>query len=167
MKSVMRRKSQISPYYMEPEKESEKDYLEVVIKYIEYYHKRARVCKYQYYTLGIIKLMALAALPVIQAVDELSGIPGLAVGTSGVCLFIEAILEFLRTKEKWILYRSTNNSLMSEQRQYMTSTGKYYNSTDKFQQFVGNVEGMISDEARKWSLAVKDKEENTCKKNNQ
>ncbi|RHO73517.1 DUF4231 domain-containing protein [Ruminococcus sp. AF45-4BH] len=140
----------LSEFYFQTDEQVEKDYLIIVGKYIEYYHYRAKKCKTEYYGLSIVKYVALAAIPVIQSFGGIGKYPWIAAVASSVCLLIESILKLWKTEEKWILYRSTSNTLMSEQRQYVTKKGKYFQKEDCLAEFVENVECIVDDEARRW-----------------
>lgn len=152
---------ELSGFYFQKKDEVEKDYLAIIGKYIEYYHFRAKRCKIEYYGFNITKYIALAAIPVVQAFNGISQFPWIATLASSVCLLIESILKLWKTEEKWILYRSTCNTLMSEQRQYITQKGRYYKEDDKFAKFVERIENAVDDEARKWveSFQTEKKEE--------
>lgn len=145
----------ISCYYFHEYSGKMEKYLEIVECYIEYYHMRARKCKYKYYSFNIIKYIALALIPIVQSFGGIEKFPWIATIVSSVCLLTEAILELIRTKEKWILYRNTDNALMKEQREFITGKGKYINEQDKYARFVEAVETLIDDEARKWSEMVR------------
>lgn len=140
----------LSDYYFQKDDTIEHDYLKIVGYYIEYYHFRASKCKYEYYGFNIAKYIALAAIPVIQSFGGIGKYPWIATIASSVCIFLESILKLWRTEEKWILYRSTSNRLMSEQRQYVTKRGKYYKKEDEFAEFIERVEGIVDEEARQW-----------------
>lgn len=60
---------------------------------------------------------------------------------------------------KYIVYRSTNNTLMSEKRQYVTSKGIYKNANDPCEILVERVESIIDDEAHKWVATFKETKE--------
>lgn len=143
-------KKSLSRFYFQKDDDVEKDYLAIVGKYIEYYHFRAKKCKREYYGFSIVKYVALAAIPVIQSFGGIKKYPWLAAIFSSLSLLIESILKLWKTEEKWILYRSTSNTLMSEQRQYVVKRGKQLENEDEFGEFVKRVESVVDDEARKW-----------------
>lgn len=146
----------IHKYYMDEIKDGEeKEYLLVVSNYIQYYHCRAWFCKHVYCALNVLKLAALAGITICGVISKQSGI--FAAVSSALCLFLEGIMALYHLREKWILYRNTNNTLMSEVRCYVVSQGKYQNSDQKFSDFVDTVENIIGDEARKWNETVQQK----------
>ncbi|MEY8483887.1 DUF4231 domain-containing protein [Lachnospiraceae bacterium 48-21] len=133
-----------------------KDYEEVVLAYIEYYHVRARRCKCGFYIFSVIKIVLIGMLPVLQAAGIVNSIPWIiAIFSSGI-LITESILELWRLKEKWILYRSTCNRLMTVQRQYV---GKRENSGKEMEEYIAAVEAIISGEGDKWIEVSKDKKD--------
>lgn len=107
----------------------------------------------------MIKYLTLAVIPVVQGVQKIAEHTWVATISASVCLLIEAMLRLWRTEEKWILYRSTNNTLMSEKRQYVTSKGIYKNANDPCEILVERVESIIDDEAHKWVATFKEKKE--------
>ena len=68
------------------------------------------------------------------------------------------MLALFRLQEKWILYRNTDNVLLSEVRQYISGEGKYSGLEERFSAFVKNVESIIGEEARKWNDTVVERE---------
>ena len=153
-------KEEILEFCFKGQTGSSDTYLEIVDAYIVYYHMRAQKCKIQFYVFNVVKYLTLAIIPVIQALGGIDKYPWIATISASVCLFIETILKLWRTEEKWILYRSTNNTLMSEKRQYITSKGSYNKVEDSFELFVERVESIIDDEAHKWVATFKEKKEN-------
>lgn len=147
----------ITLYCTEKDKIEPSDYTDIVVNYILYYHKRARAYKHFYYGLNICKFAVLLLLPISQAIDVTAGIPVIPAGASAICIFIEALLELTKTKDKWIQYRNTNNALMCEQRRYATRTGKYKKEKEAFGRYVECVEPLIDDEARRWCKMVRKK----------
>lgn len=107
----------------------------------------------------MIKYLTLAVIPVVQGVQKIAEHTWVATISASVCLLIEAMLRLWRTEEKWILYRSTNNTLMSEKRQYVTSKGIYKNANDPCEILVERVESIIDDEAHKWVATFKETKE--------
>lgn len=156
----------ISLYYSEKGEGEERDYLKIVSNYITYYHLRAKRYKLQFYIFNTLKFVVLLILPILQSIECIASIPAITVAASSSCLFIEAILQLWKTKDKWIQYRNTNGMLMREYRKYMTKTEIYSKQGAAFDAFVENVEKIIDDEARKWCEIVK-KEEKRSKENEQ
>lgn len=154
-KNLKENEKNITDFYFHKYSGEVTEYLKIVENYIEYYHFRARKCKYKYYSFNIIKYIALALIPVVQSFGGIQKFPWIATIVSSICLLTEAILELLRTKEKWILYRNTDNALLKEQREFVTGKGKYIHEEDKYAIFVKMVESLIDDEARKWSEMVR------------
>lgn len=63
-------------------------------------------------------------------------------------LFIESVLEVWRLKDKWILYRSTCNNLMSIQRQYAGIGKKKLDA--RTIDYINVVEAVINGESGQW-----------------
>lgn len=159
LRRKMRKISEISRFYMKPSFNIEEDYRNVVANYIDYYERRARKCKYQYYILNVIKFIALASIPIIQAIPAVADFPWIVTTASAVCLLMESILGLWKSKDKWFIYQDTNNILMSEQRQYISCAGIYKEMECPFNTFVERVENLINDEARRWNETVMKRDE--------
>lgn len=153
-------------YYMDGISSSEEEYLQVVANYIEYYRKRAKFFKYQYYVLTIIKFITLGMIPVFESIDATAGMPWIPAVASSVCLIVEAVIGLMHMKDKWILYRNTSNHLMSEQRKYLAlkNGNKNADSCDAFRNFVKNVEELIGKEAEEWRTVAKASKDDIGKK---
>lgn len=145
----------ICKFYITSYSNNQGEYKDIVKNYIQYYHVRANRCKYIYYIFNIIKFLALAIIPVMQLLDTNSSFGWVATGGASVCMLVESILELLRVKDKWILYRNADNVLLHEQREFSMEVGKYEKNNDKFCMFVYSVESVICDEARLWSDTVR------------
>ena len=153
-----------SRYYISLEADNASDretqYLQIVTNYIQYYGVRARRCKYQYYTLSVIKFTAVGLIPVLQKMEELSWFAGMAwmvSAASALCLLMEAVIGLMKLRSKWSLYRNTYNALLSVQRKYLVKRAE---KTDmvRFNEFVDQVESIIGVEADKWKETVSRKE---------
>lgn len=138
---------------------TEQDYLKVVSNYIVYYQEHAKIYKVQYYALSCFKIIILLLVPAMHMISLFSSSSYIATLSSSTCLAIEAIMSLFHMKEKWILYRNTNNALLSEQRQFASASGKYYEVEERFRMFVLNVENIIDAEAREWNETVKTQRE--------
>ncbi len=148
-------------YCCNGERGATKDYEEAVLAYIEYYHVRALRCKCGFYIFNVIKIILIGMLPVLQAAGVVNSIPWIIAAFSSGILITESILELWRFKEKWILYRSTCNRLMTVQRQY---AGKWGNSGKEMEEYIAEVEAIISGEGNKWIEVSKDKKHKEDKK---
>lgn len=137
------------------------EYLRTVYNYIEYYHNRAAHYKGWYLTLNVIKLIFLALIPVSEIVVQNLDLPWLAAGASSLCILLESIMGLFHMKDKWTQYRRTENDLMSEERQYVTLSGRYHveENSKRFNMFVENVENIISNEAVMWSRMIAEKQQ--------
>lgn len=126
--------------------------------YITYYHIRAKRCKICFYVCNIIKCSALAIIPVIQVCGGMEKYSWFGTVSASICLLVETILKLFRMEEKWILYRTTANALMSEKRKYMVSDGFKKNPREYFEEFVTNIEAIIDGEGHKWIATFQEKE---------
>lgn len=151
-----------SRYYipLEDTADREEQYLRIVTNYIQYYGVRSRRCKYQYYTLSIIKFTAVGLVPVLQKMEELSWFAEMAwtvSAASALCLLMEAVIGLMKLRSKWTLYRNTYNALLSVERKYLLKRAAGMDSK-QFEEFVNQVESIISVEADKWKETVSRKE---------
>lgn len=145
------------------EDDKEKEYLQVVYNYIQYYYKRAENYKRWYRFLSVLKIVILAFIPVSQACDFLAGIPCVIALASSLCILLESVMALFNMKDKWILYRKVGNALMHEERKYVTGTGAYHqeNREKAFILFVENTESIISNEADDWNQMVQSSRQDT------
>lgn len=151
----------IQQYYIKDMEDAQKKYLEVVSNYINYYHRRACTCKYMYYGLNVLKTFILLIATISGAIlkndmEHTTQIT-LVLCAPTICLTIETIIGLFHLHEKWTHYRNANNALMKEMRDFAVLEGKY-NTENPFQIFVDAVEGIIENEARKWSNKIQKKE---------
>ena len=131
-------------------------YDKIVLKYIEYYHMRAQKCKNRYYLCNTIKLIAIASVPVLQAIGVTQKYSWCIALMSAITLFTESIMGMTRFNEKWVSYRDTCNRLMSIQRQNAIVCGNVLNGQEK--QYIDEVESLVGEEARNWIKAVQKQE---------
>lgn len=143
-------------YCSNGERGEAKDYEDAVLAYIEYYHVRARRCKCGFYIFSVIKTILIGMLPVLQAAGIVNSIPWIIAAFSSGILITESILGLWRLKEKWILYRSACNRLMTVQRRYV---GKRGNSGKEMKEYIEAVEAIISGEGDKWIEVSRDKKD--------
>ena len=61
-----------------------------------------------------------------------------------------SILTLLNFKEKWNLYRSTEEILKSELFKFKTQVGKYSNDENSFEIFVDTIENILKNNNEKW-----------------
>lgn len=156
----IRENSGIAKYYIQKYDEAKDEYYNIVSNYIQYYDHRATRSKWEYYILNTVRLLAIASVPVVQVLDQQSAYTWVVVAVSSLCLFLESIMGLVKIKDKWILYRKTNNVLMSKQRNYAVEYQMAASDQQLlFRQFVIDVEEIIDEEARKWSETVMRKEE--------
>lgn len=157
----------IKKYYFDKIDVSSDEYLQVVSNYIDYYHYRAWTCKWWFYGLNTVKLFALFSAVIIRLIKSGEDISAYVAASSAICLAIEGVLALYHLQEKWILYRNTNNALMSEVRFFAASEGEYQNQEERFGIFVEKVESIIGDEARKWNETVTEKNKKEKNQNNE
>lgn len=132
----------------------ERDYDQVVSEYIEYYHTKARRCKFGFHVFSLIKIMLIGIMPVLQAAGIVEDVPWTIAALSSGILVVESVIELWRLKEKWILYRSTCNRLMTLQRQHKGRSGK---PDKEMEEYIAMVEAVINSEGDSWIELSKDK----------
>lgn len=151
-----------------PGKCTEEEYMGVVDNFIEYYGYRARKCKIQYYTLNIIRLLALALVPVLEVLNESISFQWAVVLASAIALLMEGIISLWKVRKKWVLYRDTYNRLLREQRKYVVKRNERnrmpYETSEDFNKFFDLVESIIQSEGDKWKETI-DKELETDEEN--
>lgn len=151
------KENEITQYYY---KGYEDDYDKIVQSYIKYYHKRARTCKYFYYSFNIIKIALAASIPVLQMLRVVSDHPVILAIVSAAIVVIESILVMTRSVEKWSLFRNNCNRLLQIQRVNAIECANHNKLTDEKRAYIQEVESVIDDEARRWyQLTHKQKEE--------
>lgn len=133
------------------------EYLKIVHNYIKYYYRYAEIYRWWFLGLSSIKLLVLAAIPVIQVFNLSKEIKWIAAGGSSLCILLEALIQLYNMKDKWILYRKTGNDLMCEERWYITGTGKYTTKSEdeSFGLFVESIEIIIGVETSEWHQMIK------------
>lgn len=141
-----------------PGKCTEDEYMEIVDNYIEYYCLRAHRCKIQYYTLNIIRLVALALVPVLEILNESIPFQWTTVLASSIAILMEGIIVLWRVRKKWALYRDTYNRLLRAQRKYMVKRKESNQNADEnskeFDEFFELVESIIQSEGNQWKDTV-------------
>lgn len=151
-----RQKSEDADFYIQDlpfANEQERKYLNIVSNYIKYYGKRAKKCKFQYYTLSILKFLAVGAIPVIESIGADNSFPWASAGAAAISILMEAIIGLWHIRSKWTIYRETYNSLMRVQRKYAVKRQGF--CSRGFDDFVDAVEEIIENEAQCWKNTVK------------
>ena len=133
--------------------ENGRDYDQIVLTYIEYYHLKAQRYKRGFYMFSLIKIIMIGILPVLQIAGISTSVPWVITAFSSGIIVVESITELWRLREKWILYRNTCNRLMTVQRQYMRSRGK---GNKRMRKYIEAVEAVINEEGNGWSKISKD-----------
>ena len=150
----MNQKEDIKKYYFVCKKDIEAEYHEIVSNYIQFYHVRAKTNQLIFYIMNVLKIIAVASIPVCEIVSDCT--IQWATIASSLTLVIDGFLNLFRVQEKWHLYRNTNNALLQEQREYFTKSGKYTGEqADSLAFYAKNMEEIIGDEAKKWHSTVK------------
>lgn len=134
------------------------EYDKVVAAYIIYYNSRSMRCKWSFYVISLMKLILLGMIPVLQTMGAAISFPWLVTSFSSGIIFLEAVQELFRLKEKWILYRNTCNSLLSVQRQYTGASQVKFDS--KTIEYIAAIEEIIGEEARQWLEMSRERKQN-------
>ena len=155
-------RKEVHQYYIQKLDAEQKDYLEVVSNYIEYYNRRALRCKMSFYGTNLVKILGLSGVTLAKIIgenaDKVDFSTSAAIITT-MCLVLEGVNALFRWQEKWILYRNAQNALMREIRQFVVKEGIYQEKENSFSFFVEMVESIIDDEARKWNSCMKEQKE--------
>lgn len=127
-------------------------YEKCIKEYMNYYDTRSKWYKKIYYTGTIIKLIAVASVPIMELAVQSGGeVNWQVVGAGAIALFCESLLDKIKAKEKYLSYRNVCEKLSSEQRMYKSKcdrySGKHANS-----KYVKRVEGIIAAENKDWKL---------------
>ena len=68
--------------------------------YIIYYGERAKKCKFKYYTLSIIKILAIGLIPVLERINFLDNFLWIVALASSISLSMEAIIGLVKLRSK-------------------------------------------------------------------
>ena len=122
---------------------------------IDWYDRKSKINKNWFLTLRVIEIIVALLIPFASNFisDELPPIAHLVSFLGLVVAAIAGLLSLLKFQENWIEYRSTSEALKHEKYLFLTNSGSYQ-SEDSFNQFVSNIEALISKEHSKWKEVV-------------
>lgn len=124
---------------------------------INWYDKKSKFNKILFMTLQIIEITSAAIIPFLAGYNESIPHGSIIVGILGIVIALCAGLSSLyKFQENWLLYRTTCESLRHEKYLFLTKS-KPYENEDSFNQFVINVENLISKENTQWAHRAKGK----------
>ena len=141
---------------------------------IHYYEGKSALNKQYYLFFKITQLMAATLLPFFSVfLSDYSWMKYVIAFLGSVVTILEGVLAIGKYHEKWIIYRSTGETLRQEKFLFMMQAGSY-TGPDAVQQFVNKIEFSLGKENVGWQqLVVKDNKngnnppENELNKNDQ
>lgn len=125
---------------------------------IEYYEKSSKKLQKEYYVISITSIVILAIIPVITLLPEnLCFYKYLIAGASALSAMLNSILLARKTKDNWLEYRYTSETLQSELEKYRCNAGIYNKSgsEERFRIFVETCEGIMKTEHSGWYARMK------------
>ena len=124
---------------------------------IHYYEGKSALNKQYYLFFKITQLTAATLLPFFSVfLSDYSWMKYVIAFLGSVVTILEGVLATGKYHEKWIIYRSTGETLRQEKFLYMMQAGNY-TGPDAVQQFVNKIEFSLSKENVGWQqLVVKD-----------
>ena len=141
--------------------------IERVDDQIEWYEKKSATNKSRHLSFNVLIIVFAAFIPLISgfsdeislAVGDWPVAPNLLVAVFGVFTSIFTGISALnKYQEKWTTYRITGESLKREKLLYQTRTIPY-NTASAFNQFVRNIENLMSEENTIWTQIVNQQED--------
>lgn len=124
---------------------------------IHYYEGKSALNKQYYLFFKITQLTAATLLPFFSVfLSDYSWMKYVIAFLGSIVTILEGVLATGKYHEKWIIYRSTGETLRQEKFLYMMQAGNY-TGPDAVQQFVNKIEFMLGKENVGWQqLVVKD-----------
>ena len=128
---------------------------------IKWYEKKSAINK-KYYLWSNASIIVFAALiPFLAGLSEQEvDWPKYVIAILGVLTAtLTGISALYKFQEKWATYRITGESLKREKLLYQTRTQPYDSRVTSFNQFVSNVESMMSSENTGWTQIINQKDD--------
>lgn len=129
-----------------------------LLNQIEYYDKSSKKLQKEYYVISITSIVILAIIPVITLLPEnLCFYKYLIAGASALSSILSSILLIRKTKENWLEYRATAETLQSELEKYRCSISSYNVKADntRLGVLVERCEKIMSAEHAGWYTRMK------------
>ena len=141
----------IDKYIVLDNNKSESGYEQCIEEFMNYYDGRSKKYKRIYFVWTIIKLLAIASIPLAEIFKmDISETNWIVIAASAIIIFCESLLEKTKARDKYLSYRSTCDKLMSEQRMYKTQCGYYKEVHDVLNEYVKRIEHIIEIESGNW-----------------
>ena len=125
---------------------------------IAWYDSKAIISQRMYVRLQTLIIMLSLLLPILLSIPKNIGGVDISVtvnaGATIIAIFLAVLIayqSFHNYREKWAEYRTVAESLKHEKYLYLTTSGKYRDSTHAFESFVEAIEGHVSRENAQWS----------------
>jgi len=123
---------------------------------IEWYDRKSGSAQKWFKRLRGAEIVSAAAIPVLAAFTDTSGVIRILVAVLGALIVVLAgYLSLQQAAEQWVEYRATAETLKHEKFLYLTGT-EPYNCEDSFRLLVQRVEGQISKEHSAWTGYVRE-----------
>lgn len=137
--------------------EDEKYFIEKrLIPQIRYYSYKSKKLQKEYYRFSISNIILLAIIPVLTMLtDVCTQCKYIVAATSATASILSSILLLRRSKDNWLDFKFTEETLKSELAQYRAKAGDYKNSElnqreEIFSIFVENCEKIMKEEHLGW-----------------
>ena len=131
---------------------------------ITWYNKKSKTNKFMFRLFSLLLIIAATSIPFITGyITDTTPALKFIVGLLGVFVaVISGIISLNKFQENWIQYRTTCETLKHHKFLFLAAA-KPYHEENAFQQFVENVESLISKENSQWGEYIVKK--NDGKKN--
>ena len=122
---------------------------------VNWYILNARRCKTQYYMLTILSSLCSAGVIIATATKGFS-ISGVIIATLTALSNVAIVLvNLLRSRENWVRFRISAESLKSEACQYLGRIGVYEYSEERDSLFLSKIEEICILESKQWPTSNK------------
>ena len=131
---------------------------------ISWYEKKSAINKkYHLWTNASIIIFA-ALIPFLAGIseEELEWTKYLIAVLGVLTATLTGISALYKFQEKWATYRITGESLKREKLLFQTKTQPYNSGSNSFNQFVSNVESLMSSENAGWTQIINKKDEQSA-----
>lgn len=120
---------------------------------IKWYDKKSQKCQRFYKATQVTEIILAALIPLFSGYVDFMPIP-FVIGLFGALIsIIESINKLYKFHENWIEYRTTCELLKYQKYLYMTGSFPYNIEPEQIeQQFVKNIEQIISSENNQWKF---------------
>ena len=124
---------------------------------IHWYSIKSSKYKKCFYIIRTVEIILASAITIISAGSYFTNTPILIPIFSLSIVIILSLLALYKFQELWLSYRTTSECLKYEKYLFITNTSPY-DTENKFNLLVKNIENMISSENRLWKQKIDAKE---------